>query len=67
MTYSSDDDDDTTEDEVSSPYSAPQVQYHAPDPQALSSKHTLQASIHLEEDEEEDFQIISLQDEHWDY
>ena len=32
LTYSSSDDDDTTEDEVPSPYSAPQVQYNAHDP-----------------------------------
>ena len=54
LTYSSSDDDDTTEDEVSLPYSAPQVWYHAPDPQALSSKHTLHTSIHLEEEEDEE-------------
>ena len=35
---------------------------------SLSSKHTLNAYIHLEEEEgeeEEDFQTISLDDEHW--
>ena len=67
LTYSSSDDDDTTEDEVHSPYSAPQVQYHAPDPWSLFPKCTLYASIHLvgEKDEEEEFQTISLDDEHW--
>ena len=67
LTYSSSDDDDTTEDRVPSPYSASQVQNHTHDPWALSSKHTLHASVHLEEeeDEEEDFQTISLDDEHW--
>ena len=66
MTYSSSDDDDTTEDDVPSPCSAPQVQYHAHDPQSLSPKCNLHASIHLEEeDKEEDFQTILLDDEHW--
>ena len=31
LTYSSSDDDDTTDNEVPSPYSAPQVQYHVHD------------------------------------
>ena len=67
MIYSSSDDDVTTEDEVLSPYSVPQVQYHAHEPQSLSPKCTLHASIHLEveKDEEEEFQTISLDDEHW--
>ena len=67
LTYSPSDDDDTTEDEVSSPYSMLQVQYHTCDPQTPSSKHILNAYIHLEEeeDEEEDFQTILLDNEHW--
>ena len=67
LTYSSSDDDDTAEDDVSSPCNAPQVQYHEYDPQSLSPKHTLHASIHLEEEEdrEEDFQTILLDDEYW--
>ena len=67
LTYSSSDDDDTIEDEVPSPYSALQVQYHAHDPQSLSPKCTLHASINLEEeeDEEEEFQTLSLDDKHW--
>ena len=62
MTFSPSDDDDTTE-EVSFPYSMLQVQHHAPDLHELSSKHNLDAHINLEE--EEDFQTVSLNDEHW--
>ena len=67
MTYSSSDDDDTTEDEVSLPYSMPQAQHHAPDPCELSSKHNLDTHINMEEEEdaEDDFQTVSLDDEHW--
>ena len=53
LTYSSSDDDDITEDDVPSPSSAPQVQYHAPDLWSLSPKCTLYAFIHLEEEEDE--------------
>ena len=50
-----------------SPCNVPQVQYHRCNPQSLSPKCTLHGSIHLEEGEdgEEDFQTISLDDEHW--
>ena len=66
MTYSSSDDDETAEDDVPSPCNAPQIQYHECDPHSLSPKCTLHASIHLEEEDgEEDFQTISLDDEHW--
>ena len=67
MTYSSSDDDETAEDDVPSPCNTLQVQYHGCDPQSLSPKCTLQASIHLEEGEdgEEDFQTVLLEDEHW--
>ena len=67
LTYSSSDDDDNTEEEVSSPYTTPQAQHHAPDPHEPSSKHNLDAHIHLEEegDVEEDFQTVLLDDEHW--
>ena len=46
---------------------ASQVQYHGCDPQSLSPKCTLHASIHLEEGEdgEEDFQTVLFDDEHW--
>ena len=63
MIYSSSDNDGTIEDEVPSPFSASQVQNHTHFPCELSSKHNLQTPIHLEE--EEDFQTISLDDEHW--
>ena len=65
--YSPSDDDDTSEDEVSSPHSMPQVQYPTPDIRSSSSKHTLAAYEHLEDeaDEEEDFQTIPLDDEYW--
>ena len=51
------------EEEVSLPYSMLQTQHHATDPHELSSKHNLDAPINLEE-EEEDFQIVSLADDH---
>ena len=65
MTYSFLDDDDTIEDEVPSPFSVSQMQNYTHDPHELSSKHNLEANIHLEEEEEEDFQTVSLDDEHW--
>ena len=54
LTYSSSDDDDIIEDEVPSPFSGSQMQNHTHNPHELSSKHNLEAHIHLEE-EEEDF------------
>ena len=51
--------DDTLEDEVPFPFSASHMWNHT-----QSSKHNLEAHIHLEE-EEEDFQTVSLDDEHW--
>ena len=66
LTYSPSDDKDTSEDEVPSPHNMPQVQYSTPDTTSLPSKHTLAAYEHLEEaDEEEDFQTIPLDNEHW--
>ena len=49
-----------------SPCNASQVQYHGCNPQSLSPKCTLHASIHLEEGEDGkgDFQAIALEDEH---
>ena len=58
------DNDDTMEEEVSLPYSMPQAQHHATDPHELSSKYNLDTHINMEE-EEEDFQTVSLDDEHW--
>ena len=67
LTYSSsEDDDDTPTDEIPSPDST-QVQYHIDALQQPSSKYTLNAHVNLEEEEEEeDFQTVSLEDEHWD-
>ena len=67
LTYSSsEDDDDTPTDEIPSPDSTEQVQYHVDALQQPSSKYTLNMYVHLEEEEEEDFQTVSLDDEHWD-
>ena len=65
--YSPSDDDDTSEDEVSSPCSTPQVQYPTPDTSSSTSKCTLAAYEHLEDeaDIEEDLQTIPLDNEHW--
>ena len=67
LTYSPSDDNDTSEDEISSPCSMPQVQYPTPDTRLSPSKHTLAAYEHLEEeaDEEDNFQTVPLDDEHW--
>ena len=67
LMYSPSDDDDTSEDEVSSSHSMPQVQYPTPDTNSSTSKCTLAAYEHLEDeaDEEEDFQTVPLDNEHW--
>ena len=41
------------------------MQYHIDAPQQPSSKYILNTYVNLEE-EEEDFQTVSLDDEHWD-
>ena len=69
MTYSSSEDDDVTPTDVTpSPHSTLPVQYHTDTLQQPSSKHTLNVYVTLEaeEAEEEDFQTVSLDDEHWD-
>ena len=68
LTYSSsEDDDDTPTDEIPSPDSTPQVQYHIDALQQPSSKYILNVYVSLEEEgEEEDFQTVPLDDEHWD-
>ena len=68
LTYSSsEEDDDTPTDEIPSPDSTPQLQHCIGVLQQPSSKYTLNAYINLdEEEEEEDFQTVSLDDEHWD-
>ena len=61
---SSEDDDDTTTEEISSPNSATAVLYHIDTLQQPSSQYvTLEAE---EVEEEEDFQTVPLNDEHWD-
>ena len=67
LMYSPSDDDDTSEDDISSPHSTPQVQYPTPDTRSSTSKHTPATFEHLEDeaDEEEDFQTVLLDDEHW--
>ena len=70
LTFSSfEEDDDTPADEIPSPDSTPPVQYHIDAFQPPSSKYTLNAHVTLEEEEdkeEEDFQTVQLNDEHWD-
>ena len=66
---SSEEDDDTTTDEIPSPDSIPPVQYHT---RCTFSNHLPSTpSMHMftleeEAEEEEDFQTVSLDDEHWD-
>ena len=60
---SSEDDKDTTTDKIPSPTSATPVQYHMDTHQQPSSMH---ATLEAEEIEEEDFQTVLLDDEHWD-
>ena len=66
---SSEDDDDTTTDEIPSPNSAPPAQYHIDTLQQPSSKYILNMYVTLEtqeEGDEENFQTVPLNDEHWD-
>ena len=67
LTYNPSDDDDTSEDEVSLPCSMPQVQYPTPNTRSSTSKHTIAAYEHLEDEagKEDDFQTIPLDNEHW--
>ena len=71
LTFSSseEDDNDTPMDETPSPPSTALVQHHADTPQQLPSKCTLHTYVTLEaeeEDMEEDFQTVPLDDEHCD-
>ena len=70
LTYSSSvDDDDTPSDQIPSPNRTLPVQYHTDTLQQPSSKYTFNAYVTLEaevEEEEEDFQTVPLNDEHWD-
>ena len=66
---SSEDDDDTPIDEIPSPNSSLPVKYHIETLQQASYKYTLNAYVTLEaneEEEEEDFQTVPFNDEHWD-
>ena len=63
---SSEDDDDTPTDENPSPDSTPEVQYCIDAFLQPSSKYTINAYVNLEEEEEENFPTVSLDDEHWD-
>ena len=59
LTYSSSEDDDNTPmDDIPSPDSTPQVQYHVDALQQPPSKYTLNAYVNLEEEEEEDFPTV---------
>ena len=64
LTYSSSDNIDTSEDEAPSPSTNPQITPHRPNTQPATSRATLDAQVYLEEDEE-DFQTVPLDDEHW--
>ena len=71
LTFSSskEEDDDTLMDDTPSPDSTPPVQHHANTFQKLPSKCTLHTYVTLEaeeEDMEEDFKTVPLDDEHWD-
>ena len=71
LTFSSseEDDDDTPTDELPSPNSTLPVQYHTDAFQQPPSKCILNAYVTLEAEEEEveeDFQTVPLNDEHWD-
>ena len=66
LTYSSSEDDDgTSTDETSNPDSTPQVQYHIDALWQPSSKYSLNAYVNLEEEEEENFQTVSLDSDYW--
>ena len=67
LTYSSSqDDDDTPPGKIPSPNNT--VQYQINTPHQPSPKYTLNVYVTLEaeEEEEEDFQTVPLNDEHWD-
>ena len=69
LTFSSSEEDDTPMDKVPSPNSTLPVQYCTDTFRQSPSKCTLHMYVTLEaeeEDMEEDFQTVSLDDEHWD-
>ena len=65
LTFSSSEDEDTPTDETPLPASTAPLQNHVDTLQYPTSKCTLNAYVNLEEEEEEDFQTVSLDDEHW--
>ena len=65
LTYSSSNNVETSEDEALSPSTNPQITPHRPHPQPSTSRSTLDVQVYLEEDEEENFQTLPLDDEHW--
>ena len=67
LTYSSseEDKDDAPMDAFPSPDHIPQVQYHQDAFQQTSSPSHMSITLEEEEDMEEDFQTIPLEDEHW--
>ena len=65
LTYSSSDDIENSEDEAPSPSSSQWITSHRLNPWPPNSRTTLDAQVYLEEDEEEDFQTVPLDDEHW--
>ena len=66
LTFSSSKDEDTPTDEIPSPASTAPLQNHVDTLQHPTSKSTLKTYVNLEEEEEEeDFQTVSLDDEHW--
>ena len=69
FSFSEEDDDDILIDETPSPHNTPPVQHHADTFQKSPSKCTLHMYVTLEaeeEDTEEDFQTVPLDNEHWD-
>ena len=71
LTFSSSEEDnvDTPTDEIPSPNSTPPVQHHTDAFQQPPSRCILNAYVTLEAEEEdvqEDFQTVPLDDEHWD-
>ena len=65
LTFSSSQDEDTPTDEIPSPASTAPLHNHIGTLQYPSSKCTLNANVNLEEEEDKDFQTVSLDDEHW--
>ena len=67
LTFSFSKDEDTPTDEIPSPASTASLQNHVDTLQHTSSKSTLNRYVNLdeEEEEEEDFPTVSLDDEHW--